>query len=111
MMTSIAILAGDGFPRGPSIPMSAGVVVLIVVLLALIVLGLAIRIVKQYEKGVLFRLGRLRGTRGPGLRIVIPLVDVLHRVSLRIVTLPRQLQGEPDVFDQDEAREAAGGCA
>src|SRR5664280_442590 len=73
--------------------MSATAVVLIVVLLALIGLGLSIRIVKQYEKGVLFRLGRLRGTREPGLRIIIPLVDVLHRVSLRIVTLPIQSQG------------------
>ncbi len=66
---------------------------LIVVLLALIVLALAIKIVKQYEKGVLFRLGRLRGTLEPGLRIIIPLVDVLHRVSLRIITLPIQSQG------------------
>ena len=73
--------------------MSSGVVVLIVVLLVLILLGLTIRIVKQYEKGVLFRLGRLRGTREPGLRIIIPLVDVLHRISLRIVTLPIQSQG------------------
>src|SRR5450756_2603216 len=73
--------------------MSATAVVLIVVLLALIGLGLASRIVKQYEKGVLFRLGRLRGTREPGLRIIIPLVDVLHRISLRIVTLPIQSQG------------------
>jgi regulator of protease activity HflC (stomatin/prohibitin superfamily) len=66
---------------------------LIVVLLALIVLALAIKIVKQYEKGVLFRLGRLRGTLEPGLQIIIPLVDVLHRVSLRIITLPIQSQG------------------
>ena len=73
--------------------MSATAVVLIVVLLALIGLALTVRIVKQYEKGVLFRLGRLRGTREPGLRIIIPLVDVLHRISLRIVTLPIQSQG------------------
>jgi len=73
--------------------MSTWAVVLIVVVLLLIVLGLAIKIVKQYEKGVLFRLGRLRGTREPGLRIIVPLVDVLHRISLRIVTLPIQSQG------------------
>jgi regulator of protease activity HflC (stomatin/prohibitin superfamily) len=42
---------------------------------------------------VLFRLGRLRGSRNPGLRVIIPLVDVLHRVSLRIVTMPIQSQG------------------
>jgi len=90
MMSWTASPASDGFP---SIPMSAADVVWIVVVLALIVLALAIRIVKQYEKGVLFRLGRLQGTREPGLRIIIPLVDVLHRVSLRIVTLPIQSQG------------------
>jgi regulator of protease activity HflC (stomatin/prohibitin superfamily) len=73
--------------------MNAAGVVWIVVVLALVGVGLAIRIVKQYEKGVLFRLGRLQGTREPGLRIIIPLVDVLHRVSLRIVTLPIQSQG------------------
>jgi regulator of protease activity HflC (stomatin/prohibitin superfamily) len=73
--------------------MSTEVIVLIVVFLVLIGLGLTIKIVKQYEKGVLFRLGRLRGTREPGLRIIIPLVDILHRVSLRIVTLPIQSQG------------------
>ena len=73
--------------------MSNWVVVLIAVLLVLIALGLSIRIVKQYEKGVLFRLGQLRGTREPGLRIIIPLVDVLHRISLRIVPLPIQSQG------------------
>jgi len=73
--------------------MSTWGVVVIVVLLVLVVLGLSIKIVKQYEKGVLFRLGQLRGTREPGLRIIIPLVDVLHRISLRIVTLPIQSQG------------------
>jgi regulator of protease activity HflC (stomatin/prohibitin superfamily) len=53
----------------------------------------AIRVVKQYERGVLFRLGRLQGVREPGLRLIIPLVDVLHRVSLRVVTMPIQSQG------------------
>jgi regulator of protease activity HflC (stomatin/prohibitin superfamily) len=68
-------------------------VVIIVVLLVLLGLGLAVRIVTQYEQGVLFRLGRLRGPRGPGLNLIIPVVDVLRRVSLRIVTLPIQSQG------------------
>jgi regulator of protease activity HflC (stomatin/prohibitin superfamily) len=64
-------------------------------ILLLIVLGLAlaVRIVKQYEEGVLFRLGRVIGTRGPGLRLIIPIVDILRRVSLRIVTMPIQSQG------------------
>jgi regulator of protease activity HflC (stomatin/prohibitin superfamily) len=73
--------------------MSTWGVVAIVVVLVLVVGALTIKVVKQYEKGVLFRLGQLRGTLEPGLRIIIPLVDVLHRVSLRIVTLPIQSQG------------------
>ena len=68
-------------------------VVVIVVLLALLGFGLSVRIVKQYEQGVLFRLGRLRGPRAPGLHLIIPVVDVLRRVSLRIVTMPIQSQG------------------
>ncbi len=53
----------------------------------------AVRIVKQYENGVLFRLGRVIGERKPGLRLIIPLIDVLHRISLRIVTMPTQSRG------------------
>ncbi len=69
------------------------VVLVIVAILALILLGLSVRIVKQYERGVVFRLGRVIGSRQPGLRLLIPIVDVLHRVSLRIVTMPIQSQG------------------
>jgi regulator of protease activity HflC (stomatin/prohibitin superfamily) len=64
-----------------------------VLVLLLIAAALSARIVKQYEKGVLFRLGRVIGERAPGLRLIIPFVDVLHRVSLRIVTMPIQSQG------------------
>jgi regulator of protease activity HflC (stomatin/prohibitin superfamily) len=69
------------------------VLLIIIVALALVVLALAVRIVKQYERGVLFRLGRVIGSREPGLRLLIPVVDILHRVSLRIVTMPIQSQG------------------
>ncbi len=68
-------------------------VVVVVALLLVILFGLAVKVVKQYEQGVLFRLGRVQGARQPGLRIIIPFVDVLHRVSLRIVTMPIQSQG------------------
>src|SRR5689334_23469023 len=68
-------------------------VLVIAAIVALIVLALAIRVVKQYERGVLFRLGRVVGSREPGLRLLIPIVDRLHRVSLRIVTMPIQSQG------------------
>ena len=69
--------------------------VLIVCLAVVVVIGLAlsIKIVKQYERGVLFRLGRVVGVRTPGFRMIIPLIDILHRVSLRIVTMPIQSQG------------------
>jgi regulator of protease activity HflC (stomatin/prohibitin superfamily) len=69
------------------------VVVIVVAVFLLLVLALAVRIVKQYEQGVLFRLGRVRGARQPGLRLIIPLVDVMRRVSMRIVTMPIQSQG------------------
>jgi regulator of protease activity HflC (stomatin/prohibitin superfamily) len=69
------------------------IVIVVVAVLLAIVFALAVRIVKQYEQGVLFRLGRLRGSRAPGLRLIIPVVEVLHKVSLRIVTMPIQSQG------------------
>src|ERR1700712_2824758 len=70
-------------------------IVVAVAVVALFLLGaaLAVKIIKQYEQGVLFRLGRVLGVREPGLRVIIPFVDVLHRVSLRIITMPIQAQG------------------
>jgi regulator of protease activity HflC (stomatin/prohibitin superfamily) len=74
--------------------MNVLIVVLIVVLVLLLLgLALSVRIVKQYEDGVLFRLGRVIGERKPGFRLIIPIADVMHRVSLRIVTMPIQSQG------------------
>lgn len=72
---------------------TAAVVLSAVLLVVVIALSMAVRVIKQYERGVLFRLGRLVGERQPGLRLIIPVVDVLHRVSLRIVTMPIQSQG------------------
>lgn len=69
------------------------IVVIILVVVVLILAAASARIVKQYEDGVLFRLGKVIGERKPGFRVIIPLVDVLHRVSLRIVTMPIQSQG------------------
>ena len=73
--------------RGLLIP---GIVVLVMCVIAALA---AVRIVKQYELGVLFRLGRVLGTKQPGLRLIIPFVEVLPRISLRIVTMPIQSQG------------------
>jgi len=69
------------------------VIVVVVAVLVLLTFVLAVRIVRQYELGVVFRLGRLSGARAPGLRLIIPFVDVMHKVSLRIVTAPIQSQG------------------
>ena len=68
-------------------------VLVIVAVLVLLGLLLAVRLVWQYEQGVLFRLGRFRGSRSPGLRLIIPVIDQLRKVSLRIVTMPIQSQG------------------
>jgi regulator of protease activity HflC (stomatin/prohibitin superfamily) len=70
-----------------------GTIVVVLAVLALLGLALSVRIVQQYEKGVLFRLGRVIGVREPGLRLIVPLIEVLRRVSLRIVTMPIQSQG------------------
>jgi regulator of protease activity HflC (stomatin/prohibitin superfamily) len=71
------------------------IVVVVVALIAVIfaVLALSIRVVTQYEKGVLFRLGRVIAVREPGLNFIIPVVDRLPKVSLRIITMPIQSQG------------------
>lgn len=50
--------------------------------------SLGIATVRQYERGVVFRLGRLRDVREPGLRLMIPLADRMRQVSLRTVTMP-----------------------
>jgi regulator of protease activity HflC (stomatin/prohibitin superfamily) len=59
---------------------------------------LAIRVVQEYERGVIFRLGRLVGARGPGLFFILPFVERMVKVDLRVVTMdvPRQ-----DVITQD----------
>src|SRR4051794_39084849 len=72
---------------------STVVTVVIIILVVIVLLMLSVRVVMQYEKGVLFRLGRITGTREPGLRFIIPLIERLRRISLRIVTLPIQSQG------------------
>ena len=68
-------------------PMTAGLIILIV-LAVLALLGLigAIRIVREYERVVVFRLGRLRGARGPGLVLIIPLVERTRWVNLQVDT-------------------------
>src|SRR6202522_4548159 len=68
------------------------IVVVIVAVLLLLAAAMSVRVVKQYEEGLLFRPGRVVGIRQPGFRVIIPVVDSLRRVSLRIVTMPIQSQ-------------------
>jgi regulator of protease activity HflC (stomatin/prohibitin superfamily) len=65
----------------------------LIVIVVLIALGLAIHVVNQYEMGVQFRFGRVVGTKKPGLAVIIPVVDRLIKVTLRIITMPIQSQG------------------
>jgi regulator of protease activity HflC (stomatin/prohibitin superfamily) len=66
---------------------AAAPVVIIVVVLAVIVLPQALRILREYERGVIFRLGKLLGAKGPGLIFLIPIVDKMVRMDLRVVTI------------------------
>ncbi|MCS7249832.1 MAG: slipin family protein [candidate division WOR-3 bacterium] len=60
---------------------------LILVIIIIILLSTAIRILAEYERGVVFRLGRFHKVKGPGLILLIPFIDRMVKVSLRIVTL------------------------
>src|SRR5438105_14406596 len=66
-------------------PVSAPAIV--IVLFLIIVLSSAIRILREYERGVVFRLGRVMAVRGPGLILLIPVIDKMVKVSLRTVVM------------------------
>jgi len=59
----------------------------IIILAALILIPMTVKIVAEYERGVVFRLGRLIGAKGPGLFLIIPFVDRMMKVDLRVVTM------------------------
>lgn len=59
-----------------------------VLLIVLIVILSAIRVVKEYERGVIFRVGKVKGEKEPGLRFKWPIIDQMIKVSLRIITMP-----------------------
>ena len=60
---------------------------ILAIVLLLLFLSAAIKVLREYERGVIFRLGRVINTKGPGLIIIIPIVDKLVRVSLRLVAM------------------------
>ncbi len=64
-----------------------GVIGTIVIVFGIILIANMIRILKEYERGVIFRLGRIIGLKGPGLIILIPIIDQMVKVDLRVVTL------------------------
>jgi len=74
------------------------VITLVIIFLVIIILSNAIKILREYERGVVFRLGRLIAAKGPGLVFLIPIIDKMVRVSLRTVVLDVPPQ---DVITQD----------
>ena len=78
----------ENFPLAP----------MIIGILVLYILASSIRILKEYERGVVFRLGRMVGVRGPGLILLIPLIEKMVKVSLRTVVMDVPPQ---DVITQD----------
>ncbi|HSW37472.1 MAG TPA: slipin family protein [Candidatus Saccharimonadales bacterium] len=59
----------------------------------LVIIARGVRIINQYERGVVFRLGKVRpGVKEPGLRLIIPIIDQMRKVALRTVTLPIETQ-------------------
>jgi len=70
-----------------------GTLLAIVIAVVIVLFLLSARIVQQYERGVLFRLGRVISVRNPGFTLIAPFVDSLRKVSLRIMTMPIQSQG------------------
>lgn len=73
-------------------------IVVFVVIFGLIILFNMIKVLKEYERGVVFRLGRLIGAKGPGLIVLIPIVDKMVRVDLRVITYDIPAQ---DVITRD----------
>jgi regulator of protease activity HflC (stomatin/prohibitin superfamily) len=63
------------------------VLLVFAVLAAIVIAGASVRVLREYERGVVFRLGRVTAQRGPGLIFLLPIVDRMVRVSLRTVTL------------------------
>jgi regulator of protease activity HflC (stomatin/prohibitin superfamily) len=63
------------------------IIIFAIVIFAIIILAAAIRIVNEYERGVIFRLGRFVGVRGPGLIVLIPFIERMVKIDLRVVTM------------------------
>ena len=73
--------------------MSISIAVIVVAIVVFLFLAVTLHVIHQYEKGVVFRFGRVIGERGPGLIFIVPIINVIRKVSFRIVTMPIQSQG------------------
>jgi regulator of protease activity HflC (stomatin/prohibitin superfamily) len=73
--------------------MSASLAVLFIVIVVFVFLASTLHVIHQYEKGVVFRFGRVVSEKEPGLVFVLPIMNVVRKVSFRIVTMPIQSQG------------------
>ena len=87
-MAIFALQLGEVFPF-----ISDWIVILVVLVIILWFLSSSIKIVKEYERAVIFRLGRLIGAKGPGIFFIIPFVDNFRKVDLRVLTfdVPKQM--------------------
>ena len=63
------------------------IIIVVVVILLIVLLRTSVRVLREYERGVLFRFGRLSGVKGPGIFLIIPFVDKMVKVDLRTITL------------------------
>src|SRR3954451_17814748 len=70
----------------------AAVVGAVIVFLVLVFLAMSVKIVQEYERGVIFRLGRCVGAKGPGVFFIVPILDKIVRTNLQEVAVPVQSQ-------------------
>ena len=65
----------------------APIIAVLIVIFVIAILSMSIKVVNEYERGVIFRLGRLMGAKGPGFFMIIPFIDRMVKIDLRVVTL------------------------
>ena len=72
--------------------------IVLILILAILFISSALKVVREYDRGVIFRLGRILGAKGPGLIFLIPLIDKMVKVSLRVITMDIPTQ---DIITKD----------
>src|SRR5271170_3233833 len=65
----------------------AAAIIIPVIIVGIFICSSAIKVLREYERGVIFRLGKLQGAKGPGIIFLIPMVDKMVRMDLRVVTI------------------------